>query len=99
MESFTSQLEQLRSEFAAEQEGRRSDTSEAEAAAEELKATIKQLQETVSSETEARSIQEQDASSKILELSDPSLQSSVFLFWPHRPGLSFHFLLIQRPYE
>ena len=54
IDNFTSQLEQLRAELSAEQEGRSSDASKAAVVAEGLNATIQRLQHDLSDGDAAR---------------------------------------------
>ena len=70
VESYASQLEQLRAELAKEKEGRAADASSASTLAEELNATIKSLQETACSTAETHASEQTEASAKIAELTD-----------------------------
>ena len=65
---LNSQLEQARSEYSAEREGRATDQQQAESTADELRATIRKLEDAVAQETTAREEDEREAKSRAEQL-------------------------------
>ena len=65
---LNSQLETARSEYSAEREGRATDQQQAEATAEETKATIRKLEDAVAQESTAREEDEREAKSRAEKL-------------------------------